>query len=302
MDKKIPVLIVSGFLGSGKTSLVRHLLREAQAGGQRLAIISNEFGALGIDQALLGEGNDAYVELEGGCVCCQLSDELRDTLQDLRKRINPDQIVVETSGVALPSDTQLQFWREPVSNWVEEDVAVVVVNAEQLHEGRDLSGTFEDQVSSADLLLLNKTDLVPEISLSRLEMQLIDLAPDAPVLRTVHGQIEPHVLFPPDPAGRRLQRRQQTTASPHQHEAFVSYELQVEENIAPDDLLERLQRLTMLRAKGFVKTTRGVELVQGVGRRLELTSPTTPPPAHLIGHVVVISRSCDVQSPAHGNR
>ncbi len=299
VDKKIPVLIVSGFLGSGKTSLVQHLLHAAQASGQRLAIISNEFGALGIDQALLGEGNDAYVELEGGCVCCQLSDELRDTLQDLRKRINPDQIVVETSGVALPSDTQLQFWREPISNWVEEDVAVVVVNAEQLNEGRDLVGTFEDQVSSADLLLLNKTDLVPEVSLKALEMQLIDLAPGTPVLRTVHGQIEPQVLFPPDPEGNRLQRRHQTTPSQHQHEAFVSYELEVEENIAPDVLLERLQRLAMLRAKGFVRTTRGIEIVQGVGRRLELTSPTVTPPAHLIGRVVVISRTHDAQLPSN---
>ena len=299
VDKKIPVLIVSGFLGSGKTSLVQHLLHEAQASGQRLAIISNEFGALGIDRALLGEGNDAYVELEGGCVCCQLSDELRDTLQDLRERINPDQIVVETSGLALPSDTQLQFWREPVSNWVAEDVAVVVVNAEQLHEGRDLLGTFEDQVSSADLLLVNKTDLVPEVSLTGLETRLTDLAPDTPILHTVRGQIDTHVLFPPDPEGNRLRRRHQITPSQHHHQTFVSYELEVEENIAPDVLLERLERLSMLRAKGFVRTTRGIEIVQGVGRRLELTSTTAIPPAHLIGRVVVISRARDGQLPSN---
>ncbi|WP_275978501.1 GTP-binding protein, partial [Methylobacterium crusticola] len=85
--------------------------------GERVALISNEFGALGIDQALLGGSEDAYVELEGGCVCCQLSDELRDTLQMLRERVNPHRIIVETSGVALPSDTQLQFWREAVCHW-----------------------------------------------------------------------------------------------------------------------------------------------------------------------------------------
>ena len=118
-SQRIPVLVVSGFLGSGKTTLVRHLLREAQGSGARVAVISNEFGALGIDQALLGDGGEAFVELEGGCVCCQLTNELRDTLQMLRERVQPDRVIVETSGVALPSDTQLQFWREPVSAWVE---------------------------------------------------------------------------------------------------------------------------------------------------------------------------------------
>jgi G3E family GTPase len=83
MDKRIPVLVVSGFLGSGKTTLVSHLLKEAQATGARLAVVSNEFGALGIDQTLLGQGGEAYAELEGGCVCCQLSDELVKTLQML---------------------------------------------------------------------------------------------------------------------------------------------------------------------------------------------------------------------------
>ena len=70
----IPALVVSGFLGSGKTTLVRHLLQDAQRRGERIAVVSNEFGELGIDQALLGEGEEAYVELEGGCVCCKLSD------------------------------------------------------------------------------------------------------------------------------------------------------------------------------------------------------------------------------------
>ncbi len=290
-DRPIPVLVISGFLGSGKTTLVQHLLREAQLVGERIAVISNEFGALGIDQALLGANEDAYVELEGGCVCCQLSDELRDTLQMLRERVAPHRIVVETSGAALPSDTQLQFWREPVCDWVEDDVAVIVVNAEQLLEGRDLHGTFEDQVTSADLLLLNKIDLVPSDSWDRLAATLERIAPDVPILRCTHGQVAPDMLFPPDPDRLRAQRRQVGDLSePHHHEAFMKDILTVADGIDPEMLMAQLQSLKMLRAKGFVRTSRGFQLVQGVGRRIELTDVASIPRPNLLGRVVVIGR------------
>lgn len=296
MEKRIPVLVVSGFLGAGKTTLVRHLLHEAQRTGVRVAVVSNEFGALGIDKALLGEGEAAYVEIEGGCVCCQLSDTLLDTLQMLWERVRPDRIIVETSGVALPFDTQLNLWREPVSTWVDDDMAVVVVNAEQLMEGRDLEGTFEDQVSSADLLLLNKVDLIPPEALGQVEAMLYTLAPETPMVRSIQGSIDPAVLFPPDLAGIRSQRRSaRPEPPPHRHDTFHAQEISVEEGIEPDVLSERLRHLGMLRAKGFVQTSQGLRLVQGVGRRIELTEvPLLPPPA-LLGRVVVITRNA---SPA----
>ena len=283
------MLVVSGFLGSGKTTLVRHLLEDAIRGGIRVAIVSNEFGALGIDRALLGQEGEAYVEIEGGCVCCKLSDELVETLQLLRERVRPDRVIVETSGVALPYDTQLNFWREPVVSWIGDDLAVVVVDAEQVAAARDLEGTFEDQVSSADLLLLNKLDLVETGQLDRIEQTLEGLAPGTPVIRAIRGAVDPALLFPPDPRGRRASRPE-ARAEPHSHDAFCSEELQVEPGISETELAERLRGLGALRAKGFVRTSEGLRVVQGVGTRIEFGEVVADPPPALLGRVVVVYR------------
>jgi cobalamin biosynthesis protein CobW len=289
--RAIPALVVSGFLGSGKTTLVRRILADAQRSGVRVALVSNEFGELGIDQALLSPMRDDYVELRGGCVCCKLSDQLVETLQMLRERADPDRLVIETSGVALPYDTQLNFWRPPVEGWIEDDVAVVVVNAEQLAAGRDLVGTFEQQVSSADLLVLNKIDLVDEAELPRLEERLRELEPEAPILRAEHADLDPLLLFPPDPRGLRARRREAAAAPGHVHERFLAEELEVEPRVDPAALLARLEALGALRAKGFVETADGPRVVQGVGARIELEEPARPPPPGLAGRVVVIRRA-----------
>ena len=202
--RKVPALVVSGFLGAGKTSLIRHLLDEAVRSGVRVALVSNELGALGIDRALLGQGGDAYVELEGGCVCCELSDDLLVTLQELWERVGPDRVVIETSGVALPFDTQLNFWREPVCQWIGDDMAVVVANAEQIAEGRDLEGTFSDQVTSADLIVLNKIDLLDAETLEQVQRRLRSIEPEAPVVLARQGDIALDLLFPPALLGGTL--------------------------------------------------------------------------------------------------
>jgi len=288
--RRVPALVISGFLGSGKTTLVRHLLAEAQHSGVRVAVVSNEFGELGIDQAVLGRKGESYVEIEGGCVCCRLSDELVETLQMLRERVDPDRVIVETSGVALPFDVQLNLWREPVSDWVGDDVAVVVVNAEQVAAGRDLDATFEHQVSSADLLLLNQIDLVSEQELPRIEATLREIEPEAPMIRAIHAEVDSELLFPPDPEGLRARRRQREPA-PHGHERFVADEISVERGVEPEALRERLRGLGALRAKGFVETAQGPRLVQGVGARIELKEVESAPPRGLVGRVVVIYRS-----------
>lgn len=289
-DRRIPALLVSGFLGSGKTTLVRNLLADARERGLRLAIVSNEFGELGIDRALLGGGDETFVELGGGCVCCQLSDELVVTLERLRERIDPDRIVIETSGVALPYDIQLNFWREPVSRWIGDDVTVIVVNAEQLESGRDLVGTFEDQVSSADLIVLNKLDLVPEAIVPELEARLREIEPDAPILRTRHAAVSPELLFPPELEQAARARRARASGAAHSHEAFETDVIEIERGLGHDAILRRIAAEGALRAKGFVASDVGLRVVQGVGARIELSTPHSAPPAELVGRVVVIRR------------
>lgn len=286
---KVPALVVSGFLGSGKTTLVRGVLAHARAQGWRMALVSNELGELGIDRALLGAGGEAFVELEGGCVCCELSDDLVETLERLRVEVAPDRIVIETSGAALPFDTQLNFWRDPVKGWIGDDTAVVVVDAEQVADERDLEGTFEDQVSSADLLVLNKLDRVPRAAWPGLEARLRELEPEAPILRAVRGDVDPTVLFPPE-RGAVDRSGPAPTAPPHDHERFTTEELRLPAGISEAELRTRLDRPELIRAKGFVETDRGPRLVQRVGPRTELSAPDVVVSSELLGRLVLIRR------------
>ena len=178
----------------------------------------------------------------------------------------------------------------PLRTPVGDVVAVVVVNAEQVAAGRDLDATFEHQVSSADLLLLNQIDLVSERELPRIEATLREIEPEAPLIRAVHADVDSELLFPSDPEGLRARRRQQEPTA-HGHERFVADEIAVERGVEPEVLRERLRGLGALRAKGFVETAQGPRLVQGVGTRIELKEVESAPPRGLVGRVVVIHRS-----------
>lgn len=282
---RIPVLVVSGFLGSGKTTLVRRLLAEAQATGERLGVVVNDFGSLGIDRALLGAGSARSVELAGGCVCCELSDELVVVLEELRRSAAPDRIVIETSGLALPYETQLSLWRPPVSEWTCDDMAVVLVNAEQLAEERDLGELFEQQVSAADLLVLNQVDCVPESVLPALEARLREIDPEVPIVRAVQAQLDPVLLRPVDARPRDVTGERAHDHTLHQH--YAAETLEIEPGLSVPALVARLRALGAVRAKGFVATAEGPRLVQGVGRRIECT-PVVPPDPALLGRLVVI--------------
>jgi G3E family GTPase len=287
---RVPALIVAGYLGSGKTTLVRHLLAQAQRDGVRLAIVSNEFGDTGIDKALLDAGQDGFVELDGGCVCCRLSDALPMTLQTLIDRVRPDRLVLECSGVALPGELVIQFWRPPLSDLVSDEVVAVVVDAERA-AGGEIDETFVEQLEAADVVVLNKRDRVDPDGLAAALARVAEISRGRPTIVAEFGQVDASALFPPDPEGAR-ERRRDPAAEPHahDHERFVTRELQFAPGIDERALVAELIALDAIRCKGFVATDQGLRLVQGVAGRIELSPPPLPPPADLVGTVVVITR------------
>ncbi|MDH5575716.1 MAG: hypothetical protein OEY80_09550, partial [Nitrospirota bacterium] len=152
-------------------------------------------------------------------------------------------------------------------------------------------GTFEQQVSSADIVVLNKVDLVPENSLGKLEKILQEMAPDAPFIRSIQGQIDPTVVFPPTPSQATSRRRNsKSELLPHTHEEFEAQEISIPLNITPEQLIQQLQLLQALRIKGIVNTSEGLKLVQGVGPRIDLSAPPSSVPQEMIGRLVAIRR------------
>ena len=289
--RPIPALIIGGFLGAGKTTLVRHLLAQSQEEGVRLAIISNEFGDTGIDKALLEAGSESLVELDGGCVCCRLSDALGETLEMLLTQVKPDRLVIETSGVALPGELLIQFWRPPIDELVDEEVVVVVVDGEFYLRGRPDDETFLAQVQAADLVILNKCDLLEDASIKGAEHLLAQLTDGQPILRSVRSEVDPDLLFPPDPEGaRRARRSADARPRPHSHEEFTTIAIEVPDGLSEAEVRKEVYDQHALRAKGFVRTPQGVCLVQGVGPRIEVEPAPIEPPEELIGKVVLIRR------------
>lgn len=291
---KVPALIVAGWLGSGKTTLVDHLLHDAQARGVRLAIISNEFGDTGIDRALLDAGEEGFVELDGGCVCCRLSDALSETVEQIVRATKPDRLVLECSGVALPGEVVIQFWRPPLDELISEEVVVVLVDAERAAaEPPPNDPTFEEQLEAADLVVLNKRDLVDDAGLERAKALIDERTGGRPVLVTERSKVDPTLLYPPDPEGSRQDRRDPDAyKAPHEHlhERFVTTELAFDGVFEEAEVRARVLAQEALRTKGFVRTPHGLRVVQGVGPRLELRPPDKPVPDSLVGKVVVIHR------------
>lgn len=302
---KIPATVVTGFLGSGKTTLLRHLVETAK--GRRLALVINEFGDLGIDRALLAgcgiEGcqEDDIVELTNGCLCCTVADEFLPTMEMLLDQPEPpEHIIIETSGLALPKPLVKAFNWPEIRSRVTVDGVVAVIDAPAVHEGRfaadpdavqeerradealehetPLEELFEDQLGSADLVILNKRDLVTADVLEGVkETVAAELRPGVKMVSAERGQLDPRVVL-----GIEAHSEDDIESRPghhhhedHDHDDFESFVLPLGVIDSPEaletKLIEAITAHDVLRVKGFLavpgKPMRHV--VQAVGARVQ---------------------------------
>jgi cobalamin biosynthesis protein CobW len=303
---KIPATVVTGFLGAGKTTLIRHLLQTAN--GRRLALIINEFGDIGVDGDLLRSCGDAtcreedVVELANGCICCTVADDFIPTIEKLLNRADPpEHIVIETSGLALPKPLVKAFGWPEIRTRVTVDGVITVIDGAAMSEGRfapdeaalaaqraadealnhdsPLEELFEDQLACADMVILNKTDLLDEASLSTVSTDLAaQLRPGVKVVKARHGAIDAAVLL-----GLGAAAEDDLAARPshhdaedeHDHDDFESFHVDLGTVADPDALARKLKPVIeahdILRLKGFAEVAgKPMRLVvQAVGGRIQ---------------------------------
>jgi G3E family GTPase len=192
----VPILLVAGFLGAGKTTVVNHLL--AHAGGRRIAAVINDFGAINIDAELIAGASDGVVSLSNGCICCSLEGDLLRTLASLLRRDpRPEFIVIETSGIADPSDI-VRNLMDPMI-WKEAPLETVLCVADATTPPATLNDALlRSQLRTADVVALSKVDLVDAAARARLREAVRMLHPAATVVDALHGKIPAALLFPPD--------------------------------------------------------------------------------------------------------
>ncbi len=303
---KIPATVITGFLGAGKTSLIRYLLNNS--GGRRLALIINEFGDVGIDRDILRNCGDAacregdIVELANGCICCTVADDFLPTMKRLLDAPSPpDHIVIETSGLALPKPLVRAFNWPEIRTRVTVDGVIAVVDAAAAAEGRfatdeaeleaqrqadpnldhesPLEELFEEQIACADMVILNKSDLLVDGMESRVtEAVNRHLRQGVRLVPASFGRIDPKVLLGLDAAAEDdLDSRHSHADSgdDHDHDDFESFIVSFGAEASPQAVLDKLSPLIaahdVLRVKGFVAVEgKAMRLVvQGVGSRVQ---------------------------------
>ena len=301
---RVPCTIVTGFLGAGKTTLIRQVLANAQ--GRRLAVIVNEFGDVGIDGEILkGCGNEAcpednIVELANGCLCCTVADEFVPALDAILARDGVEHIVIETSGLALPKPLVQAFHWPAIKSRVTVDGVVVVVDGAALANGRvadDLNAlarqraadsalahddpveeVFEDQIACADLVVLNKRDLIDAAGIAKAQAAIAGVLPrSVKVIAVADGKVDQALLLglgvgtEDDIANRRTRHDDEPE---HDHDDFDSFVVPLGEVAEPSALAGRVAALAenfdVLRVKGFAAVA-GKPLrllIQAVGARV----------------------------------
>ncbi|HEY9348939.1 MAG TPA: cobalamin biosynthesis protein CobW [Inquilinus sp.] len=306
MPAKIPATVVTGFLGAGKTTLIRHLLQTAN--GRRLALIINEFGDVGVDGDLLRSCGDAtcreedVVELANGCICCTVADDFIPTIEKLLNRADPpEHIVIETSGLALPKPLVKAFGWPEIRTRVTVDGVITVIDGAAVSEGRfvpdeealaaqraadealdhdsPLEELFEDQLACADMVILNKTDLLDDAGMATVSADLAaQLRPGVKVVKARHGAIDAAVLL-----GLGAAAEDDLAARPshhdaeeeHDHDDFESFHVDLGTVADPDALARKLKPVIeahdILRLKGFAEVAgKPMRLVvQAVGGRIQ---------------------------------
>ncbi|MCL7996984.1 cobalamin biosynthesis protein CobW [Brucella sp. 21LCYQ03] len=308
--QKIPATVITGFLGSGKTTLIRNLLENAN--GKRIALIINEFGDLGVDGGILkGCGIEScreedVIELNNGCICCTVADDFIPTMTKLLDRADrPDHIVIETSGLALPQPLVAAFNWPEIKTQVTVDGVVTVIDAAAVAEGRfaddhdkvdaqraadesldhesPLEELFEDQIHAADLIVLNKADLVDP---SKLDSVKADVAERSTrrvnMVPASFGKLGADVLLglgvgtEDDIANRKSHHEiHHADGHEHDHDEFESFVVEAGSVADPKAFTEKLKAVIaehdVLRLKGFVNVPgKPMRLVvQAVGPRIE---------------------------------
>ncbi|MCH2329361.1 MAG: cobalamin biosynthesis protein CobW [Rhodobacterales bacterium] len=303
--EKLPVTVITGFLGSGKTTLIRHLIQNP--GGKRLAVVVNEFGDVGVDGDILKScaipecPAENIMELANGCICCTVADDFIPTIEALIKLDpQPQHIIIETSGLALPKPLLKAFDWPEIRSKITVDGVVALADAEAVASGRfapdvaavdaqreaddsinhetPLSEVFDDQMSCADLVLLTKCDLTAENEIEKAKNFIRSRSSRSlPVIDVVEGNIDPRVVLGLEAAAEDdIDARPSHHDSPHDHdhEDYDSIVVDLPEYVKPEDLVERIERLAtrqnILRVKGFA-AVRGKPmrlLVQAVGARV----------------------------------
>jgi len=285
------VLIVSGFLGAGKTTLIRHLLGSKYSAEQRVAIIVNEVGQIGIDGTLLKGPDVDIMELTSGCICCTIKTDFFKAVQEIHKTFNPSHLIVEATGIAQPGDMFDILFEPPVSEFSRLSKLITVVDAD-FFKAKDVLGSFYDnQIRCADLLILNKNDLVEADELERIEVIVRDLNPGANILCAQYCQVDPALLFGADSTQphRILQNHH---SHPLEQDGFHSFSFEDDRPINRDKLDKFLDSLppNLFRCKGWVrfKNSTGLLNFTGGNYRIEPSDESTRHTA-----LVFVGRNCN---------
>ena len=269
------VNMIFGFLGSGKTTLVRHLL-DARARERKLAVIVNEFGQVGIDGAILeGEAVD-MIQLTSGCLCCTLKGPLLSAIEELRDKAGIEHVVIEASGVADPEEMIESFSAPEFRASVAVGPFVTVVDAAKFAVMREMLGEFYgSQVAHADIVLLNKTDLASPEQLEAVRAEVAELNPGARIVTTEHCDVDAGLVldalsgWEPEPGEHGHHHH-------HDHPDFESEVLDAAGPVARAALESFFAGLPpeVLRAKGFMVVDGAASLVQFTAGQLEITPAT----------------------------